>query len=88
MATLKLPPVKVDNYTAPNLMNLMAQEMCPDFVNDFEITSYVSFLNSLIEKAENVKELRDAGVLGNRLGSDKAVVRLFNKINAKLVPNP
>ncbi|GKV40823.1 hypothetical protein SLEP1_g48424 [Rubroshorea leprosula] len=87
-ATLKLPPLKAENYTAPNLTNLMAQEMCQDFMNDFEITSYVSFLNSLIEKAENVKELRDAGVLGNRLGSDKAVARLFDKINTKLVPNP
>ncbi|GKV40842.1 hypothetical protein SLEP1_g48442 [Rubroshorea leprosula] len=88
MATLKLPPIEVDNHTVPNLMNLMAQEMCPDFMSDFEITSYVSFLNSLIEKAVNVKELRDAGVLCNRLGSDKTVVRLFNKINTKLVPNP
>ncbi|GLT26626.1 hypothetical protein SLA2020_016810 [Shorea laevis] len=90
-ATLKLPPIKVDDYTVPKLMNLIAYEMCPDFMNDFEITSYVSFLDSLIDKAEDVKELRDAGILDNRLGSDKAVARLFNKISTNLVagvPNP
>ncbi|GKV40829.1 hypothetical protein SLEP1_g48430 [Rubroshorea leprosula] len=68
MAALKLPPIKVDHYTVPKLMNLIAYEM-----------------------SEDVKELRDAGILGNRLGSDKAVARLFNKISTNLVagvPNP
>ncbi|GKV40827.1 hypothetical protein SLEP1_g48429 [Rubroshorea leprosula] len=88
MATLRLPPITVDDYTGRKLMNLIAYEMCPDFDNKFEITSYVSFLDSLIDQAEDVKELRDAGVLHNGLGSDKAVALLFNEINKYLVPNP
>ncbi|GKV40832.1 hypothetical protein SLEP1_g48433 [Rubroshorea leprosula] len=86
-AALKLPPITVDPFTWPKLMNLIAYEMCPDFENNFEITSYVSFLDSLIDQREDVKIMRDAGVLYNELGSDKAVALLFNKIS-NLVPKP
>ncbi|GLT95855.1 hypothetical protein SLE2022_135140 [Rubroshorea leprosula] len=87
MPTLTLSPILVDVATMPKLLNLIAYEMCPDFKNEFEITSYVSFLDSLIDSREDVKELRDAGVLRNELGSDKDVAVLFNKISDKLVPN-
>ncbi|GLT63145.1 hypothetical protein SLA2020_357280 [Shorea laevis] len=86
--TLMLPPMTVDDFTGRKLMNLIAYEMCPDFDNKFEISSYVSFLDSLIDQAEDVKELRDAGVLHNGLGSDNAVSLLFNEISKNLVPNP
>ncbi|GKV40808.1 hypothetical protein SLEP1_g48409 [Rubroshorea leprosula] len=88
MATLKLPPIVVDDSTIPKLLNLIAYEMCPDFVNDYEITTYVVFLDSLIDKAEDVKELRVAGVLHNGLGSDEAVAEMFNRMSDNLVPNP
>ncbi|GLT26624.1 hypothetical protein SLA2020_016790 [Shorea laevis] len=86
-ATLKLPPITVDDLTWPMLMNLIAYEMCPDFKNNFEVSSYVSFLDSLIDQREDVKLMRDAGVLYNGLGSDKAVALLFNKISKNLVSN-
>ncbi|GLT95858.1 hypothetical protein SLE2022_135170 [Rubroshorea leprosula] len=86
--TLMLPPMTVDDFTGRKLMNLIAYEMCPDFDNKFEISSYVSFLDSLIDQAEDVKELRDAGVLHNGLGSDNYVSLLFNEISTNLVPNP
>ncbi|MFQ6635668.1 hypothetical protein Gotur_011166, partial [Gossypium turneri] len=81
---LQLPPITVDDST----MNLVAYEMCPDFYNNFTVTSYMGFLVSLIDEAEDVKELRDAGVLHNRLTSDEEVVKLFNKMNTDLVPSP
>ncbi|XP_017630082.1 UPF0481 protein At3g47200-like [Gossypium arboreum] len=81
---LWLPPITVDDST----MNLIAYEMCPDFYNNFTVTSYMGFLVSLINEAENVQELRDAGVLHNRLTSDEEVVKLFNKMNTDLVPSP
>ncbi|GKV40809.1 hypothetical protein SLEP1_g48410 [Rubroshorea leprosula] len=85
--TLTLAPILVDDTTMPKLLNLIAYEMCPDLKNEYEITSYVSFLDSLIDSGEDVKELRDAGVLHNALGSDQAVAELFNKIGENLVPN-
>ncbi|MBA0716729.1 hypothetical protein Golax_015536, partial [Gossypium laxum] len=81
---LRLPPITFDDST----MNLIAYEMCPDFYNNFAITSYMGFLDSLIDEAEDVKELRDAGILYNRFGSDKEVAKLIKKMNIDLVPSP
>ncbi|KAK6244259.1 hypothetical protein QUC31_010668 [Theobroma cacao] len=85
---LMLPPITVDDSTGPKFMNLIAYEMCPDFDNDFAVTSYICFLDSLIDEAEDVKALRDAGILYNGLGSDEEVAKLFNKMNTDLVPSP
>ncbi|KAG7958820.1 hypothetical protein I3843_10G037700 [Carya illinoinensis] len=85
---LWLPPLIVDDSTGPKLLNLIAYEMCLDFENDFGITSYVSFLDALIDEANDVKELRKAHVLFNLLGSDEKVAQLFNDIGTDLVPNP
>ncbi|XP_030924546.1 UPF0481 protein At3g47200-like [Quercus lobata] len=84
---LWLPPIKVDDSTGPMFFNLIAYEMCPDFDNDYGVTSYISFLDSLIDEANDVKELRKAGVLHNLLGSDQEVAQLFNDIGTDLVPN-
>ncbi|GLT26617.1 hypothetical protein SLA2020_016720 [Shorea laevis] len=86
--TVTLAPILVNDDTMPILLNLMAYEMSLDFINEFEITSYVAFLESLIDSGEDVKELRHAGVLNNGLGSDEAVAEMFNKISDYLVPNP
>uniref|UniRef100_A0A2N9FZE5 Uncharacterized protein n=1 Tax=Fagus sylvatica TaxID=28930 RepID=A0A2N9FZE5_FAGSY len=84
---LFLPPMIVDDSTRPKFLNLIAYEMCLDFENDFGVTSYISFLDSLIDEANDVKMLRKAGVLYNCLGSDEEVAKLFNEIGTDLVPN-
>ncbi|KAM4091701.1 hypothetical protein ACJW30_09G156400 [Castanea mollissima] len=85
---LYLPPIIVDDSTRPKFLNLIAYEMCLDFENDFGITSYISFLDSLIDEASDVKMLRKARILQNFLGSDEEVAKLFNEIGTDLVPNP
>ncbi|GLT44263.1 hypothetical protein SLA2020_181720 [Shorea laevis] len=87
LPTLTLAPIFLHNTTMSLLLNLMAYELCPDYKEDCEITSHLSFLDSLIADEEDVKELRDAGVLHHRLESDKAVAELFNKISYVRVPN-
>ncbi|XP_065633837.1 UPF0481 protein At3g47200 [Quercus suber] len=84
---LWLPPITVDDSTRPKFLNLIAYEMCLDFKNDFGITSYISFLDSLIDEANDVKMLRKAGILYNCLGSDQHVAELFNEIGTDLVSN-
>ena len=71
---LWLPPITVDDSTRPKFLNLIAYKMCMDFKNDFGITSYVSFLDSLTDEANDVKLLRKARILHNCLGSDAEVV--------------
>ncbi|GLT46449.1 hypothetical protein SLA2020_201970 [Shorea laevis] len=85
--TLTLAPIFLHNTTMSLLLNLMAYELCPDYKEGCEITSHLSLLNSLIADGEDVKELRDAGVLHHRFGSDKDVAELFNKISYVRVPN-
>ena len=60
---LWLPPIIVDDSTRPKFFNLIAYEMCSDFNNDYGVISYISFLDSLIDEANDVKELRKAGIL-------------------------
>nr|POF17239.1 upf0481 protein [Quercus suber] len=84
---LHLPPIVVDDSTRPKFLNLIAYEMCLDFENDFGVTSYISFLDSLIDEANDVKMLRKARILRNVLGSDEEVAKLFNEIGTDLVPN-
>ena len=86
--TLSLPPIIVDDSTGPKFFNLIAYEMCPDFENDYGVSSYISFLDSLIDESKDVIDLRNAGILRNFLGSDKEVARVFNEIGIDLVPNP
>uniref|UniRef100_A0A7N2R7B6 Uncharacterized protein n=1 Tax=Quercus lobata TaxID=97700 RepID=A0A7N2R7B6_QUELO len=84
---LWLPQLTVDDSTRPKSLNLIAYEMCLDFKNDFGITSYIFFLDSLIDEANDVKMLRKAGILYNCLGSDEEVAQVFNEIGTNSVPN-
>ncbi|MED6146891.1 hypothetical protein PIB30_038940 [Stylosanthes scabra] len=81
---LMLPGIVVDDTTLYLYHNLIAYEMCPDFSNNFEFCSYFTLMDSFIDDAEDVKELRKAGVLQNLLGSDEEVAKLFNELGHAL----
>ena len=86
---LKLPPLIVDDSTGRKLLNLVAFEMCPDkFQTEDGVTSYVYFLDSLIDNEEDAKDLRMATIFRNRLSSDAEVAKIFNEIGTDLVPAP
>ncbi|KAJ4706270.1 hypothetical protein OWV82_019943 [Melia azedarach] len=85
---LYLPPMAVDDSTKSLLLNMLAYEACADSPDEFVVTSYICFLDSLIDRAEDVKELRSKSILLNFLGSDQQVADLFNEIADNLVPNP
>ncbi|CAN6577458.1 unnamed protein product [Malus baccata var. baccata] len=83
---LFLPAMNAD--AMPLFLNLIAYEMCPDFQNDYAVTSYFSFLSSLITHPEDAKQLRSARILHNKLETDEALAQLFNEIGPDLVSNP
>ncbi|KAK3219128.1 hypothetical protein Dsin_013098 [Dipteronia sinensis] len=83
--TLKIPPIIVDDSTAAKLLNMAAYEMCPDFDNEFEVSTFICFLDKLIDRPQDVKALRESGILHNALASDNAVAKLFNEISTDLV---
>ncbi|XP_043692916.1 UPF0481 protein At3g47200-like [Telopea speciosissima] len=84
---LSFPAISIDDSYKTLWLNLVAYEACPDFFNDRDITSFICFMDSLIDGPEDVKELRLQGVLQNFLGSDKHVAGIFNELNTDLAPN-
>ncbi|CAK7340199.1 unnamed protein product [Dovyalis caffra] len=84
--TLKLPPVTIDASTKSILLNLVAYETCTAACQLW-VTSYICFMNSLIEDAEDVEELRSKGILFNYLGSDQQVADLFNNMSYSMKPD-
>ncbi|XP_043700102.1 UPF0481 protein At3g47200-like [Telopea speciosissima] len=88
-ADLFLPQLVIDDLAKAKLLNLVAYEACPNGPSDDSIvTSYICFLDALIDHAEDVKKLRSQQILINLLGSDQEVADLFNELAMKLVPSP
>ncbi|CAA3007678.1 Hypothetical predicted protein [Olea europaea subsp. europaea] len=85
--TLTLPQIVIDDLTKPLLFNLVAYEMCPHGPSDLGITSYFCLMDYLIDRADDVKELRKRKILVNFLGSDQELAQFFNKIAKDLVPD-
>ncbi|KAK6933942.1 Protein of unknown function DUF247, plant [Dillenia turbinata] len=85
---LLLPKIYIDDSIESKFLNLIAYEMSSDTPNEYAIASYICFINSLLDHAEDVKELRKDDVLVNYLGSDKQVAELFHRIATNLVPDP
>ncbi|CAI9779517.1 unnamed protein product [Fraxinus pennsylvanica] len=61
--------------------------MSPHGPSDYRITSYIWLMDSLIDNANDVKELRKKRILVNNLGSDEHLAQLFNEIAIDLVPD-
>ncbi|XP_058068873.1 UPF0481 protein At3g47200-like [Magnolia sinica] len=75
---LLLPTMFINDTTISLLLNLTAFEMCSDIHSGCGVTSYIRFMDSLINHEADVKELRSKGILHHSLGSDDEVARLFN----------
>ncbi|KAJ0014930.1 hypothetical protein Pint_20098 [Pistacia integerrima] len=88
LAKLELPPIYIDDSTKSMLLNMAAYESSPNGPDDFGVSSYIWLMDSLIDHAEDVKELRSKGILLNFLGSDQQVADLFNEIADNLVSHP
>ncbi|KAJ4972235.1 hypothetical protein NE237_005334 [Protea cynaroides] len=77
-----------DIETFTKWLNMAAYEACADFLNDRVITSFLCFMDSLIDSFADVKGLLQQGILQNFLGSDQHVADLFNELATDLTPNP
>ncbi|XP_061954125.1 uncharacterized protein LOC133676475 [Populus nigra] len=84
--TLKLPSITIDESTRPMLFNLVAYETSAA-LNPLWVTSYICFMDSLIDDADDVKELRSKGIIINFHGPDQQVADLFNHMGSFLEPD-
>ncbi|KAG2329455.1 hypothetical protein Bca52824_000635 [Brassica carinata] len=65
-------------------LNLIAFEQCHiDSRND--ITSYIIFMDNLIDSPEDVSYLHYCGIIEHWLGSDSEVANLFNRLCEEVV---
>ncbi|KAI4316361.1 hypothetical protein L6164_024348 [Bauhinia variegata] len=76
-ATFRLPVIHLNDNSEVVLRNLVAYEACiaPERM---VLTRYTELMNGIIDTEEDVRILRESGVLLNRLKSDKAVASLWN----------
>ena len=81
-ACLRLPPITIDSSTKKLFLNLIACEMSSNVPHDF--ISYLRFLDSLIDNADDVKELQSAGILQNNLDTHEQVADFFNTVSSNL----
>lgn len=84
--TLKLPSITIDESTRSMLFNLVAYETSAA-LNPLWVTSYICFMDSLIDDADDVKELRSKGIIINFHGPDQQVADLFNHMGSFLEPD-
>lgn len=85
---LRLPAVIIDELFFSKVLSLASYEKCPDFLNDKEVTSYICFMDSLIDHPDDVKVLRKSNILMNIFGSDEEIAQLFTRLGNELLPNP
>ncbi|KAF7123310.1 hypothetical protein RHSIM_Rhsim12G0118100 [Rhododendron simsii] len=84
---LRLPHIVVDDITESMFLNLIVFERFHVGVGN-EVTSYLFFMDSIIDSAKDVSLLQDKDIIQNALGSDKAVAELFNSISKDATLDP
>lgn len=77
---LRLPTIVVDDYTESMLLNLVAFERLHIGAGN-DVTSYVFFMDSIIDRDADVAILHRKQIIVNALGNDKAVAKLFNSMS-------
>ena len=82
---LRIPPITIYSSTKAMFLNLIAYEMRSDVEHDF--ISYLRFLDSFIDHADDVRELQSIKILQNNLDTHKEVVIFFNKASTNLESN-
>ncbi|XP_021859000.1 UPF0481 protein At3g47200-like isoform X3 [Spinacia oleracea] len=76
---LRMPSLLIDNHTASVFRNIVAYEQCHRECKP-DMTTYLFFLDKLINSAEDVGLLHYEGVIQHTLGSNKQVAKLVNNL--------
>ncbi|KAL9460153.1 hypothetical protein AB3S75_003371 [Citrus x aurantiifolia] len=82
-ATLHLPTINFDVNTEVILRNLVAYE-ASNASGPLVLARYTELMNGIIDTEEDVKLLREKGIILNRLKSDAEVANLWNGMNKSI----
>ncbi|VYS59934.1 unnamed protein product [Arabidopsis thaliana] len=84
---LEIPKLLIHDGTKSLFSNLIAFEQCHiDSSND--ITSYIIFMDNLIDSSEDVRYLHYCGIIEHWLGNDYEVADLFNRLCQEVAFDP
>ncbi|KAF8041759.1 hypothetical protein BT93_A0380 [Corymbia citriodora subsp. variegata] len=83
MATLYLPAISLDVNSEVFMRNLVAYE-ASNASGPLVFARYTELMNGIIDTAEDVKLLRERGVISNRLKSDEEVAKLWNGMSMSI----
>ncbi|XP_039170602.1 putative UPF0481 protein At3g02645 [Eucalyptus grandis] len=83
MATLYLPAISLDVNSAEFMRNPVAYE-ASNASGPLVFTRYTELMNGIIDSDEDVKLLREKGVILNRLKSDEEVAKLWNSMSKSI----
>ncbi|KAG6422475.1 hypothetical protein SASPL_119047 [Salvia splendens] len=84
---LRLPLIVVDDALESLYLNLIAFERFHVGAGN-DLTSYIFFMDNIIDSAMDVSLLHSCGIIQNALGSDKAVAKLFNSLSKDITLDP
>ncbi|XP_048140497.1 UPF0481 protein At3g47200-like [Rhodamnia argentea] len=84
---LRLPVIVVDDSTESMFLNLIAFERL-HIQAGTEVTSYICFMNHLIDKAQDIALLRKKGIIQNYMESDEVAAKLFNSVAKDVMLDP
>ncbi|XP_048129770.1 putative UPF0481 protein At3g02645 [Rhodamnia argentea] len=82
-ATLTLPAISLDVNSEVFMRNLVAYESS-NASGPLVFTRYTELMNGIIDSDEDVKLLRERGVILNRLKSDEEVAKLWNGMSKSI----
>ncbi|KAF8012461.1 hypothetical protein BT93_I0584 [Corymbia citriodora subsp. variegata] len=74
---LKIPPIEIHKWTRSLFLNLIAFEQSHFDCSNYIITSYVIFMHHLINSPEDVRYLRNHGIIYHYLESDAQAADFF-----------
>ncbi|XP_010030532.2 UPF0481 protein At3g47200 [Eucalyptus grandis] len=91
--SLKIPRLVIHDGTRSLFLNLIAFEQCHfkysndsnDSKDSNDITSYVVFMDNLINSPKDIRHLHDRGIIEHWLGSNTEVADLFNGLCQEVV---
>ncbi|VYS59937.1 unnamed protein product [Arabidopsis thaliana] len=84
---LEIPKLLIHDGTKSLFSNLIAFEQC-HIESSNHMTSYIIFMDNLINSSEDVSYLHYCGIIEHWLGSDSEVADLFNRLCQEVVFDP
>ncbi|KAK6921066.1 Protein of unknown function DUF247, plant [Dillenia turbinata] len=85
--TLYIPPLVIHGSTKSLFINLMAFEQYYSGCES-HVTSYISFMDGLIDSPKDVQYLQEKGIIEHRFGCEEDVSTLINNLRKEIVFDP